>query len=135
MLNHMPSVPAWQRGPRASVLACQHACVLLWLTCQRANKRANVAYGVLRRAKDIPNFQIFLLRNATGSFYTNNYTWYYSNTYHINMMFLNKFLFAFLSNLQAQILNSKKQKFFTRNNQKTKQTNKQTKVSTKITYI
>ena len=50
-------------------------------------------------------------------------------------MFLNKFLFVFLSNLQAQILNSKKQKFFTRNNQKTKQTNKQTKVSAKITYI
>ena len=131
----MPSVPAWQRGPRASVLACQHACVLLWLTCQRANKRANVAYGVLRRAKDIPNFQIFLLRNATRSFCTNNYTWYYSNTDHINIMFLNKFLFVFLSNLQAQILNSKKQKFFTRNNQKTKQTNKQTKVSAKITYI
>ena len=128
MLNHMPSVPAWQRGPRASVLACQHACVLLWLTCQRANKRANVAYGVLRRAKDIPNFQIFLLRNATGSFYTNNYTWYYSNTDHINIMFLNKYLFVFLSNLQAQILNSKKQKFFYKKQPKNK-TNKQTNKS------
>ena len=65
LLNRMPYVPAYQRGLRASVLACQRglrvnmlaceyglhvnvpkACQFLIFTCQRGNKRTNVLYGV-----------------------------------------------------------------------------------------
>ena len=64
LLNHIPSVPTCQRGLRANVFACQlglhgtclrakvpKACQLVILLCQRANKCANVLYGV-------PMFQI-----------------------------------------------------------------------------
>ena len=50
------------------------ACQLLIFTCQRANKRAirhaNVSVWRVNVPKDVTIFQIFLLRNATGNFYT-----------------------------------------------------------------
>ena len=66
------------------------ACQLLIFMCQRANKSANVSYGAsmfqtgvstcqtgcqffkssCQRAKRMPIFRIFLLRNLWGNFYT-----------------------------------------------------------------
>ena len=54
LLNLVPCMPLCQRGLCANVLVCQHglhanmpkACQLLIFTCQHANKRANVPYGM-----------------------------------------------------------------------------------------
>ena len=70
LLNHVPCVLACQRGLRANVLASQcglpanvpganvrQACQLLIFTCQRANKLANVPYGVPMFQLDLPMCQ------------------------------------------------------------------------------
>ena len=84
-------VPTCQRVLLVCMLTCQNACQLLILIYQRANKRANVLYGVCQclnltcqsdrwRAnfstwlanapKGVPIFQTFLLWNAKGNLYT-----------------------------------------------------------------
>ena len=59
----MPCMPLCQRGLCANVLVCQRglcanmpkACQLLIFTCQHANKRANVPYGM---PNDVPIFHL-----------------------------------------------------------------------------